>query len=847
MEDNKSQPRDSFSIATGKDRMATVWKNTRISWEEFRQRLANPVITRETALEYSAMSRDDQTRIKDVGGFVAGYLKDGRRNVSSVVNRSMVVLDYDDFDAAHLDEVRRKLRCRWLMHSTHKHTDRAWRVRLVVPCDRDMTPDEFGAVSRRVAEQCGFSGIDKSTFEPCRLMFWSSRSSDAPYLFEESAHSRLLEVDRFLASYQDWRDISEWPQLPEETEFLDKVEKHREGRTGNQADPLQKKGIVGVFCRTYSISDAIDTFLNNVYVKARTRNHYTYTAGSTVGGALILDEGRFIYSYHSTDPCAGKLLNAFDLVRLHMFGNLDAKAARDTRTQRLPSFKAMEEFALEDSEVRRTLMDERRAKAIADMKDFYINDDESSTIGSGQPGSNSEQLTPEQKEWDEIRVSLPFDKNGNLRTSAEAIVKILTYEPALRGRLRYNEFSGDIEGVGRFPWKRTEDQWTDRDDSNLRVWLDRMYGITGKEKIYDALEAVAVAQGYHPIKDYLESLTWDGVPRLGSLFVEVMGAEDTPLYRRLPEMIFTTACRRIYEPGAKFDYFIILTGPEGCGKSSLFSIMGGKWFSDSVNTIEGKEGMQSVQGSWIIEMPELTSTKRSETVAVKSFVSRQTDRYRAAYGRRTEEHPRQCVMVGTTNEDLFLRGIATGNRRSPVVEIKPELRKPLPPVRQWVSDFRDQLWAEAMMMHRRGDEIWLHDPKLEKDARETQERHNLDIQNPLFGEIDRFLDMWLPFEWDTMDSGQRQAWYDSHPDGGYEGLDYMQREYVTIPEILREGLGIKRDSREYLTKSREVGQYLKKRDKEWIKVGNRRSKVYGVQMSWKRVISESSITPLNEL
>lgn len=857
MDDNRK-----FCIATASQRFAKTWHNEELTWKELRARLSDCRDTGETMAEYRAMGRAKQTTLKDVGGFVGGYLRGGVRKAASVDRRSVVTLDYDEFHAGRLEDVRRALPCVWLLHSTHKHTQEAWRVRLVIPLSRDVTPDEYCAVARRVAERIGFDGIDRSTFEPVRLMFWPSRSTDAPWLLEEGEGGSFLDVEAILGSYTDWRDQSAWPMLPGEEAALrlfaveasasgdsasaSSREKRGEGTSGSRPqhggdskggadrqeaekiyaallrsgqraeDPLQKKGLVGTFCRCYGIAEAIGKFLPDVYSPAG-RGRYTHAGSSTHGGAVVLDEGRFLYSFHATDPAALQLLNAWDLVRVHRFAHLDANTERDVRSSRRPSFKAMEELAMDDAQVRVMVARERQERICHDFEGIDLGGDEAPEVN---------------EEWDRIYSKLPWQKDGSCRSTITAAATILMNDPDIAGKLRFNEFTGETDVHGTLPWKRQGDTWSNNDDSCLRSWFDAKYGINGKEKISDAFVKAVTSVSYHPVKDYLGELEWDGEKRLSRLFPDILGAEDTALNQRLGELIFGAAVTRIYRPGCKFDYFVILCGPEGTGKSSLFEIMGGRWFSDSVVSIEGKEGMEAIQGVWIAEIGELIGVKRSESAAVKGFISRLVDKFRPAYGRVREVRPRQCVVVGTTNEELFLRGVGTGNRRSPVVEIRPELRKCGQPVREYVTQWRDQLWAEAVTLYRGGMKLWLDDTD-EAAARKTQEAHNLDMQNPLFGEVVRFLEMWVPLNWDDMDAGERQGWYDSHANGGshYDG-GHEPRKSVCIAEILREGLGMKRNDKDYLAKSREIGQFLNTLKGQWEKGKSKRTKIYGVQMTW---------------
>ena len=297
-------------IAMGRSRKASQWQNKSLLWSEFLDKLAATTRTRETVAEYASLPKGERDNIKDVGGFVGGYLKNGKRNNASVVNRCMLCLDADNTDSGLMDDLDALFINAYALYSTHSHTPEKMRLRLIIPLSRPVTPDEYAAVARKVADELVLNRFDPTTFEPARLMYWPSTPEDGDYFFHYEDQP-FLNPDDVLAAYADWRDASLWPTTQP-------VEARIRHTASKQQDPTTKSGLIGAFCRAHTITEILETTLSDKYTATEQDNRYTYVGGSTTGGLIVYDD-KFAFSHHATDPAGGKLCNAFDLVRYHLF------------------------------------------------------------------------------------------------------------------------------------------------------------------------------------------------------------------------------------------------------------------------------------------------------------------------------------------------------------------------------------------------------------------------------------------------------------------------------------------------------------------------------------------------
>lgn len=740
-----------ITIATGKGRKEIHWKNRNISYSALVDKLSKTTRTPETYAEYRKMPKAERDRIKDVGGFVGGSLKNGRRKVENVANRTLLTLDLDyvQVDIWGTIELLWDFAC--LMYSTHTHAPDNQRLRLVIPLSRPVLPDEYQAIARMVADDLGIDQFDDTTYEPSRLMYWPSTSSDGEYVFKVQDFP-WLNPDVVLARYTfGWQDISYWPESSRARAKLTSAIKKQE-------DPLEKKGVIGAFCRTYNITETIAEFLGDVYIPGADETRYTYAEGSTTGGVVVYDD-KFSYSHHGTDPASGILCNAFDLVRIHKFGDLDEEAKEDTPVNRLPSFMKMSEFASNDKKVKIQLGKDNMQNA---SEEFETVDEE------------------EETSW---LAGLDYNEKGNLRNTPNNFVLILSNDENLKDKMVYNEFSNRVCVKGKLPWRRESDfsEWKDSDDSSLRIYISKVWGIQSKQNCDDALNEVVKKNSYHPVKDYLNSLTWDGVKRVDTLIIDYLGAENKEYTRLVTRKWLCGAVARILVPGIKFDTMLVLTGKQGVYKSTFFSTLAkDKWFTDSIQEVEGNQAIEKLMNSWIIEFGELQAFSKSESKAIKRFITSREDRTRLAYGKRTSYLKRQCVFAGTTNKSEFLKD-ETGERRFWPVEVKEEGRTK--DVMKDLPNEVDQIWAEALHYWKDEKEQIYLTKEQEKLAVVEQETHK--EVNEKEGVILEYLDTLLPEGWEERDITKRREFL--------EGADFVKgtakRDKVCVLEIWCECFG----------------------------------------------------------
>jgi predicted P-loop ATPase len=723
-----------ITIYIGASRHDRSWKNNRTTWSAFANRLRTPVVSSETLEEYERLPKARQGELKDVGGFVGGEFEGNRRAANNLKTRDLICLDLDNIPAGELEKILKKLfsaGCAFVAYSTRSHRPDRPRLRVIIPTDRPVTPDEYEPLARITAQKTGvLQYCDPTTFQANRLMYFPSCSSNSEFVFEIN-DAPFLCAAGVLESVENWKDVEAWPTLPDERIRFLKMAKQ-------QASPVTKAGIVGTFCRAYDISEAIEEFLPDLYTEAGP-NRYTYAKGTTTGGAVLYGDGLFLFSHHATDPCCGRLTNAFDLVRIHLFGDLDGKMEPDTPEHKTPSFASMVKRILDDPKVCALQAEEKRDH----VREVF-------------------QAEPEPTENTAWTKLLSYKKDGTAKASVENIVTILTHDPALKGKIAIDEFTARLTVTGSLPWNNESKirGWTDTDDSNLYLYLESGYQIAGQANMLKAVNIISFRNRYNSVEQYLNSLIWDETPRVDTLLADYLGADRNEYTAQVMWVSLVSAIGRAVIGGTKFDYVPILVGAQGIGKSTFLARLGKQWFSDSLQTFEGKDASELLQGVWINELPELSAFGRSETNKIKQFISKTEDFFRVAYGRRAEKYPRRCVFFGSTNDDEFLKDV-TGNRRYwPVRLGKYE------PVKSVFNDLTvsevDQVWAEAMAMYKVGALTPHLIGQAADAARKEQRRH--EVTDEWSGLIEKYLETPVPEDWADLDLSKRRMFLSGNTD-----------------------------------------------------------------------------------
>jgi len=750
-----------ITISAAGNRKSLSWPPQQLMWSELITRISAPVRSTEPFITYLRMKKAQQDDLKDVGGFVAGELDGGRRKGSAVKGRDIVTLDMDALPAGGADDVLRmatSLGCAWAIYSTRKHEPAKPRLRVLLPLSRTVTADEYEPIARKLAELLRIDWCDPTTFQAVRMMYWPSVCADGQYIFQYE-DKPFADADGILGLYADWRNVMSWPQVAGQP-------KAQQPSGPSQADPTSKDGIVGAFCRSYSITQALDTFIPGVYEPVDgAPDRFTFSGGSTTGGAIVYDD-KFLYSHHATDPAGGRLVNAFDLVRLHLYSSMDDEAKEGTPTASLPSYVRMKQFAVADAPVSKLINQERYDQVTADF---------------GKPPETEEAAAGTGDWMGKLKINA---NNAKPDKTAANVLLMLEHDPRLTGRFKLDTFASRIWAEAPLPWGKRENvqgpfSWEDADEAGLRVYVERILGFRSKDIVEDAFKDHLARHSYNPVQDYLHALNWDSTPRLDTLFIDYLGAEDSEYTRTVTRKAFTAGIARAMTPGVKYDTMTILSGATGIGKSTLLRKMAhDRWFNDSIRSFEGKDASELLQGVWVVEISELEAFAKSDVSRIKQFLSQTNDIYRAAYGRSVEWHERRCVFFGTSNPGEYLRD-PNGNRRFWPIDVG--LVKAQKSVFTQLDDEVDQIWAEAYVRWQTGESLYLTGAVADT-AISVQESHR--ERSSREGIILKYLEDPVPETWQEMDLQQRLVWLG----GGYKEYAgrLQHKEKICAAEIWAE-------------------------------------------------------------
>ena len=386
-------------------------------------------------------------------------------------------------------------------------------------------------------------------------------------------------------------------------------------------------------------------------------------------------------------------------------------------------------------------------------------------------------------------------KESSLKPTSENFVRILCEDPEF-SYIRLNEIRNQVEDFGDKGYQ----PWTDTDDAKARTYIESKYGIFNLKKFEDAFRIYASSKSYNPVKTIIESQQWDGKSRIYNFLTEIMRADNSAYTKEVSRLIFAGGIHRLYNPGCKFDDMPVLVGTrQGEGKSTIvrWLALDDDFFSE-VTEFEGQRGIESLEGAWICEVSELLAmTKAKDVEAVKSFITRQNDRYRMPFDRRVTDHKRRCIFIGTTNKEQFLTD-KTGNRR-------------FYPVRVWqtghelyekeseIKGYILQCWAEALALYGEGKLKPYADPTLVEVIRERQ----------------------------------LSATQDDYREGMIR--DFLEtKSEVCIPMLWHEALKMRSDLKPTRKDSTEIGLIMQNCE-GWVKQRNPKTfKDYALQRYWKK-------------
>ena len=780
-----------YTISVARSYNSKAWKPKKISWSELVSKFYAVKRTDEDIEDYFRMTSDEKTEIKNAAGaFVGGRLNGTLRSNTTLQARDLLTLDIDSATPEQAKEFKAIAeKYTGCIYTTHSHTPGSPRFRYVAPLSRSVSSAEYVAICEYLINNVFAADyVDLCSTRPAQLMF-----------FPTAAKNGFFDCKDFAG------DIFDADKILETAKKNPKWEDTARALAAKQANPLEKEGVIGEFCRAFSIIDVLTDpeLLGDQYEATTDPKRYLLKGSHSVPGVIVypykgadgsIIEDAFMYSHHAKDPTCNTLCNAFDAYRIHKFGDLETEESLKKAIKGIRDMPKMQEAL-------KALRKKQMEKDFADDEDIDL-----SGYDVQEPKAEADDPTAQEPETEKKKhLDIVFEINEKLVKRGQndprpANIKsnfdrILLKDPVFSG-LRKNLFLDRIEIAVKLPWRNKEMQrrygivWCDSDLVAALSYIARYYGdMHNKQMLEDSIQTVADKRAFHPIIEKLSQLpAWDGVKRAESIFIDYLGAEDTPYVRAVTMKTLQALVERVKRPGVKYDYMIILDGGQGIGKTTMFDRLSLGYHTDTLSLRDMdnlQKAYEQTQGAWIVEVSELAGAKKAEVEFIKAFVSRREDKCRKAYGHYVDISPRQFVLVGTTNETSDYLRDPTGNRRFYPVHCAGMVGEDgkvdiYYAYKHFTKDVVDQVWAEVLQSLK--DEAFSAelpaDLKSEAESRQaemTEKDDRLEL-------VQKYVDMLVPEDWyKSYDEDQKRQYtqrylrdtLDENDDMGVEHLNYI--------------------------------------------------------------------------
>lgn len=690
-----------------------------------------------TALQYSIddfldMLSSPGTQ-KNARSYLPGELRGHHRSGDNVIGRSVITLDLDGASSEGFTDLLSYLNdVAVLWHTTYSHSEQKPSYRVLIPLDGMVPPGVYTRIVREIMRAVPQAAIDAASATPSQIMF-------TPAAKDASLYEYGSELNRPLASGSLFESA---PDTPGAAVSLGRVRKK---------DPLTLKGVAGEFCRHYQDLDELIREFELPYERVGSRFRYTHADKSSAPGMSPLPDAPLLFfSNHRSDPASGHAQNAFDLVRIHKFGGLDA--GYEGAIIHAPSTRAMKDF-LDGHEGfrqrRATAAYEAVARPAVAGSPLTVSEDYSTLTQEPEPvaeAETDEDLSEGELEW--TKKLLRHEKTLQVEDRIENYDLIFANDPIFKS-LWWN-VRGDYEAIMGDDYDLRDGsppQVNNADVSGLKDHIERQYQIrrVTRQRVDDLLGRVRRERRIDPVKKYLQSLTWDGIPRLETC---LPGTEDTPYNRMAAKRALLGAVARAFKPGCKVDQSLILYGGQGVGKTTWIERMA-RGYTASLGDIQNKDTLISASRSWIMVSDEGHALNNADFNELKDFLTRQRDVYRLPYDRSATEVPRRWVVWGTTNDPMMLRE-RDGNRRFLIVDVLEQMD-----FDKYTPEYVDQVWAEAVQLYEDGERPVLS-PAEEALAEQARKSHTM--EDNLVATITEALDMPVPLDWERIPLAERIIW-----------------------------------------------------------------------------------------